>query len=222
MKKTLKTILFILLLLVLLVVLLVFFCDRKISLVSERYIYDDLSQVPDSQVVLVLGTSSKSSGGRDNLFYTYRMEAAGDLYRAGKVKAFILSGDNRTLYYNEPETMRKSLLEMGVPDEMIYLDYAGLRTLDSVLRAGKIFGQSTFVVVSQRFHNERAVYIARHNGLEAYGYNANDVPAGYGIRTFVRERFARVKVFLDILMKKEPRHLGEPVEIRETMAQPIE
>ena len=184
---------------------------------SKNYIFDSLEQVPDSQTILVLGTSPYLSGGGRNAFYVNRMLATKDLYNAGKAKNIIVSGDNRKHNYNEPQAMQRSLIELNIPKEVIYLDYAGFRTLDSVIRTNKVFGQDSFVIVSQKFHNERAVYIARKNGLKAFAYNAKDVPARYNMKTFVRERFARVKVFIDILTKKEPKFLGEPIEVRNTL-----
>ncbi|NDV46893.1 hypothetical protein D0T49_07515 [Paludibacter sp. 221] len=214
MKKVLKILLITFISLVALVLLIFLISEWTITRGSNKYIYDSVEDVPTNQIVLVLGTAKRLSGNRENMFYTYRIEAAKELYNAGKVRAFVVSGDNRRHYYNEPLTMQNSLMEAGVPKEMIYLDYAGFRTLDSVIRVSKIFGQDSFIVVSQKFHIQRAIYIARRNGLEAYGYAAQDVPLNRSFRTFIRERFARVKVFIDILTKKEPKFLGEPVEIK--------
>ena len=109
--------------------------------------------------------------------------------------------------------MRKALLAKGVPDSVIVMDFAGIRTLDSVVRAKKVFGQDRFTIISQRFHNERALYIAKYNGIEAVGFNATDVDAYSGLKTNMRELLARVKVFVDLLFGKGPRHLGEPITI---------
>ncbi len=180
---------------------------------SRNYLFDSIEQVPDSQTILVLGTSPYVLSGKPNLFYAYRMQAASTLYQAGKARRVIVSGNNWKRNYNEPAYMQRSLEALGVPPGIIHPDYAGFRTLDSVVRANKVFGQHTFIIVSQRFHNERAVYIACKKGLNAYGYNAEDVPAGYSIKTFIRERLARVKVFIDLATGKEPRFLGEPIDI---------
>ncbi|HNX59593.1 MAG TPA: ElyC/SanA/YdcF family protein, partial [Spirochaetota bacterium] len=109
---------------------------------------------------------------------------------------------------------KDELLSAGIPESRIFLDYAGFRTYDSIYRMDKIFGQKSFTVISQRFHNQRAVYIARSLGLRASGFNAADVDAYYGFRTNVREKFARVKVFIDFATGKKPKFLGEPIEIR--------
>ncbi len=214
MKKLLKMVFKFIIVCIILIIVIIIIAEYTIVKSSKDYIFDSAEQLPDSQVVLVLGTSPRAAGGRQNLFYIYRINAAKHLYDLGKAKAFIVSGDNRKLTYNEPQAMQNSLEELGVPKEIIYPDYTGFRTLDSVIRINKIFGQKTFIIVSQKFHNERAVYIARKNGLNAYAYNAEDVPVKYSPKTFIRERFARVKVFIDILFKKQPKFLGEPVEIK--------
>ena len=111
--------------------------------------------------------------------------------------------------------MRTDLVAMVVPDSCIYLDYAGFRTYDSMLRSREIFGQSKYTVISQQFHNERAIFIAQHNGMEVVGFNARDVSKRAGFKTDIRERFARVKVFLDIyVLHTKPKFLGEKIEVK--------
>ena len=128
--------------------------------------------------------------------------------------SLIVSGDNRTKYYNEPERMRRALVAEGVPDDRIVGDFAGLRTLDSVVRAREIFGVEKVTFVSQRFQNERAAYLAKANGLDFVGYNARDVSGQGGLKTKLREIGARVKMWLDVrVLRTRPRHLGE----RETL-----
>ncbi|TDU70785.1 SanA protein [Prosthecobacter fusiformis] len=176
--------------------------------------YDDVAKVPPMDVALVLGCSPRI-GGLTNLFYLYRMEAAAALFRAGKVKAFIVSGDNSTHQYDEPTAMKESLIAAGVPAEAIHCDYAGFRTLDSVVRADAIFDQKRFIVVSQRFHNERAVFLARRRGLEAVGFNAEDVSRSIGLSTHLREYLARVNAVLDVtLLQTEPKFYGPKVKVR--------
>ena len=125
----------------------------------------------------------------------------------------LISGDHGTAGYNEPRDMKQELINRGIPDSVIYLDYAGFRTLDSVVRASVVFGQSRFLVISQRFHNERAVYLARARGMEAFGYNAKDVPAGTGVKTMIREVFAKTKAWLDLRLGVQPRYLGQQIKI---------
>lgn len=193
---------------------IIVFANWKIPHDTQAYLFDSVDSIPQNQVVLVLGAAKNLRGGSPNPYFSKRIQAAKELYDAGKVKAFVVSGDNGRDTYNEPEDMRDALIELGVPSSMIYLDYAGFRTLDSVVRMNKIFGQDSFIVVSQKFHNERAIFLAQTNDLVAYGYNAKDVGLGrISYRTILREKFARVKVFVDLLLNKQPKFLGEPVII---------
>jgi SanA protein len=193
--------------------LFVLWSNYKIESVSEPFIFSDTSGLPKCKTAVLLGTSKFLSRGIPNDFFYNRIDAAATLIKSGKVSYIIISGDNSKAYYNEPVDMKKELIKRGVPDSLIILDYAGLRTFDSMIRAREIFGQSKFIVVSQQFHNERAVYIARHYGMEAFGYNAKDVDAYKGFKTKVRELFARAKVFIDIATGKKPKFLGEKVHI---------
>ncbi|MDU1904228.1 MAG: ElyC/SanA/YdcF family protein [Dysgonomonas sp.] len=191
------------------------FANWKIPHDTKNYIYDNTDSIPTQKAALVLGASKYLRSGHINPYFNNRIKAAAELYKAGKVQAFVVSGDNGHKTYNEPADMRDALIELGVPENVIYLDYAGFRTLDSVVRMSKIFGQDSFIVVSQEFHNERAIFLAQYYGLNAYGYNAKDVGlARLSYKTIIREKFARVKVFVDIVLNKKPKFLGEPVEIK--------
>lgn len=194
-------------------ILLLVTCDQVIKLRSRHYLHDSVAATPLNDVGLVLGTSDRARGGGTNLFFKYRIEAAAALYHAGKVKHLLVSGDNGTLSYNEPRQMRRALMAAGVDSAHITLDFAGFRTLDSVVRAKKVFGQQGYTVISQRFHNERAVYLARFYGIDAIGFNAADPPPRWSMRTWLRERLARVKLFIDLLVGKKPRFLGDPVPL---------
>lgn len=125
----------------------------------------------------------------------------------------MVSGDNGSIYYNEPTTMKKDLIQKGIPKDKIFLDYAGFRTLDSMVRANVVFGLDSVTVISQKFHNERAIYLANRKGLNAIGFNARDISNQYGYKVQLREYFARVKVFLDLLLKTEPKFYGNTIEI---------
>ena len=191
----------------------ILYSNIRIDRYSKGRLYDIVSDVPHYHTALVLGTSPTGKHGGPNLFFLARIDAAADLYQAGKIDRILVSGDNRKRGYNEPEEMKKALVDKGIPEEVIFLDYAGFRTLDSVVRAKEVFGQSEFIVVSQKFHNERAVFIAKKKGIKASGYNATDVRGRYGLITHVREWGARCKVFIDLLFRKRPHFLGEPVDI---------
>lgn len=195
------------------VALLVLTADFIVRSVADSMTFDKIEQVPYNRVGLLLGTSKYTTSKYRNNYFTYRIDAAESLFKAGKIDYILISGDNATMEYNEPKMMKEDLLERGIPKERIFLDYAGFRTLDSVIRAWKVFGQKRFTVISQKFHNERAVYIAKKNGLDVVGFNAQDVTISYGFRTKLRERFARVKVLLDMLLNVQPKFLGEPIRV---------
>ncbi len=144
----------------------------------------------------------------------HRIDATIALYKAGKIEFVLVSGDNGTIYYNEPTTIKKDLVEGGIPTDKIYLDYAGFRTLDSMVRAKFIFGLDSVTVISQQFHNERAIYIAEKKGLKAIGFNAKGISGKQGIKVQFREYLARVKVFIDLLLNTQPRFYGEKIEIK--------
>ena len=210
MKKRIRNILFTLAILPFLVLIV---CNLIIEQASRGQTYHDINNVPDNHVGIVLGTARHLMEGGLNPFYTNRIKATIDLYNAGKIKFVLVSGDNGTIYYNEPDRMKKDLMAGGIPEEKIFLDLAGFRTLDSMVRAKEVFGLTNATVISQEFHNERAIYLAQKHGLYAIGFNAKDVQGNKGLKVHLREYFARVKVFVDILMKTQPKFLGKKVII---------
>lgn len=179
----------------------------------DRYLYHDIEQVPRKDVALVLGTSRLVSG-RPNLYYTTRIRAAADLYHAGIVRKILVSGDNAQKEYNEPRDMKKDLMALGVGEEDIYRDYAGFRTLDSIIRANKVFLLKEFIIVSQPFQCERALFIARNRDISAIAFASPDIRHPGRARILLREFFARVKAGIDIwLIDKSPMYLGERITI---------
>ena len=212
-KKRLKRFLLLLLGFFVITIISVLSIDYYISKQTSEKIYTQVNKIPPNKVGLLLGTSKYLSSGHINLYYKYRIEAVTKLYRSGKIKFILISGDNGSKSYNEPELMKQDLVENNIPEANIFLDYAGFRTLDSVLRAQKIFGQNTFTVISQEFHNERALYLAHHFNIEAIAFNAKDVKLNYGFKTQLREKLARCKMMLDLLFKVEPKYLGDPIKI---------
>lgn len=187
--------------------------DLNVEVLSAPYVSDQMEDLPEVEVALVLGTSKFLKSGNVNQYFAYRINAAVALYKSGKVRHFLISGDHGRSEYNEPEDMRISLIEAGIPDSAITLDYAGFDTYDSMIRAKKVFGQQRFIVVSQDFQNERAVYIARSFGIEAWGYNAQAVTYRGGFLTKVREFFARGKAYVEVLFGVQPTYLGEKILI---------
>jgi len=186
-----------------------------VNLKTRNFIFDDVSRLKVNKTGLLLGTSPFMKGGKSNPFFENRIDAAAELYNKGKILNIIVSGDNRAPEYNEPEKMRRQLVKRGIPKNRIYLDSAGLRTLDSVVRCSEVFGQTGFTVISQRFHNQRAVFLARAKGFDAIGFNAKDVNYREGFKTRFREYFARLGAVSDLITYKEPRFLGDKIEIKE-------
>jgi SanA protein len=183
--------------------------DIKIKEFSSPYISSDFNVLPNKKVGLLLGTSKLLKNGSHNPYFDYRIDAAARLFNANKIKYIIVSGDNSKDTYNEPLDMQHALMAKGVPDSCIILDYAGLRTLDSMLRLEDIFCQTECIVISQTFHLERAIYLARKNNIVAFGYPAKDVEASIGIRTQIREKFARLKAGIDVLFNKKAKYGGK-------------
>ena len=190
-----------------------FWANHTIEYATDDYVTSSINKLPKEKVGLVLGTSKSLKNGNKNPYFFYRIEAAEELFKSGKIDYIIVSGDNSSQYYNEPEDMQNELVARGIPKTKICLDFAGLRTLDSVVRAKEIFGQTSYLIISQRFHNERAVFLAQKKGIEAYGYNAKDVNKKAGFKTNLREYFARVKVFWDLFFGVEPKFSGSKVVI---------
>jgi SanA protein len=195
------------------VVLAAWIAHRVISKSVENQLFTDVHKVPFCKTALLLGTNPKSKSGQINLFFKFRMDAIARLYKAGKIKYVIVSGDNSRSKYNETDEMRAYLVGLGIPDAVIYGDFAGFRTLDSVVRCKEIFGQDSILIVSQRFHNERAVYLATQFKIQAIGFNAKTPMIRYSVKTHIREYFARLKVFIDLLFKVQPKFLGEKIKI---------
>jgi SanA protein len=169
-----------------------------------------MADLPDHRVALVLGTSHKLAGGTPNPFFENRMNTAAELFSLGKVDHFILSGDNRSRYYNEPVEMRKALLARGVPATAITLDYAGLRTLDSIVRSKEIFGQTRLTIITQSFHSYRALFISNYYNIDAVAMATADAGTESAAKVYLREYLARSKAVLDLyILKTSPRFMGQ-------------
>jgi len=177
------------------------FCQWLVIRAGKGALYTDAREVPEREVALVLGTSERLANGRKNRFFTYRIDAAAELYREGKVRRLLLSGDKRGETYDEPARMKEALMERGVPESALVLDGSGFRTLDSVFNARDVFGVKRLVIVSQRFHNQRALFIADHAGMEAIGFCARDLSARRTLKVRVREALARVRAVFDLSLR---------------------
>lgn len=177
-------------------------------------VFESVATTPAREVALVLGANPVTRSGRPNLHFAYRMDAAAGLYHTGKVRHLLVSGDNHRRDYDEPTAMKEALVARGVPARSITCDYAGFRTLDSVVRAKRVFGLGSFVIVSQAYHNHRALEIAQAHGLDAVALNTRDVPALHALKTQIREVLARTATMLDLYVwHRQPRFSGpyEPI-----------
>ncbi len=183
---------------------------------TRNLIFDDISRLSVHDVGVVLGTSPYTRYGNQNLLFTHRMMAAAELYAAGRVRHLLVSGANPDQTYNEPRKMYQALRRLGVPDAALTLDFAGFRTLDSIVRAQRIFGLNSYVVISQRYHDYRALFIARYYGIDAVAYTRPEEDRRQPLRTEAREYLARVKAVVDLFaLSTRPRFLGpeRPIEI---------
>ena len=179
-----------------------------INFKTNDLVFNEVDAIPKNKVGLILGTGKYAASGNINLFYKYRVDAAVKLFKAGKIEYILVSGDNSRKDYDEPTDFKLDLIAEGIPEDRIYLDYAGFRTLDSIVRAKEIFGQSSLTIISQKFHNQRAIYIANHIGIAAVGFNAKDV-----FKSHYREYLARPKASLDLAFNVQPKYLGDPILI---------
>lgn len=182
---------------------------------GKAFIYSNVNQVPAKKAALVLGCSKYLRNGNKNYFYKYRIEAAAKLFKAGKVKAIVVSGDNSSKGYDETTAMYEDLIKKGIPSKYIERDYAGFRTLDSIVRAKHIFDLEDYIIVSQRFHLERAIYIAKEKEQKVLGFVAKGFDNTiWAERMRRRELLARVKAVLDLqVFGVEPKFYGEKVSV---------
>lgn len=193
---------------------LLFVSNIWIVLSTKSQVFNSIEIIPKNEVGLVLGTSSKTMSGFDNQYFVTRIEQAAALYKSGKIKRILVSGDNETVYYNEPMKMKEALMEAGVPESAITLDYAGYRTLDSVVRCKEVFGITSVTIITQQFHSYRALFIGNYNGLKAIALTAGPAEHQDSFSVLTREYFARLKAVLDLyVLNTTPKHLDQKEEM---------
>ncbi|MGV6828027.1 MAG: SanA/YdcF family protein [Flavobacteriales bacterium] len=175
-------------------------------------LFSEIKKTPKNRVGLVLGTG-KYANGKISPYYLNRIEATVELFKAGKIDLVLVSGDNSHKNYNEPNYFKGDLIKKGIPEDKIVLDYAGFRTLDSIIRAKKVFGLQEFTIISQKFHNERAIYLAEEKGLSVIAFNAKDVKGSLKHRNTIREYFAKTKATLDIIFNTKSKFLGKKIQL---------
>ena len=204
MKKATKIFLWSTCIILFVCIVVMLICNQIVVNNAEGKVFSDIDSIKYNKVGLLLGTTPQARIGRiTNAFFTYRIDAAEELYKAGKIEKILISGDENSLDgINEPECMRDSLVARGVPERAIILDGKGYRTINSVINANKLYGLKSFTIISQEFHNERAIYQAEHLGLDVeniQAYNAKDPKSRRAYLTTIREYFARVKMFMDLI-----------------------
>jgi len=176
-------------------------CYIAVSINANNTTYDSIKAIPYNIVGLILGTSPVTPQGEHNYYFDNRIYATVELYGQGKIKQIIASGGDYSAQNgcNELTAMRDSLVAHGVPDSVITLDYQGLRTLNSIVKAKDIYNLDSLTIISQKYHNERAIWLAEHYGIHAIAYNAStpDI-TNKRIKNISREFLARIKMFLDI------------------------
>ncbi len=213
MKKFLKKIFTFFLLLFVAGIIFIVWASYSMKQDSEGFTSYQIADVPTVKTALLLGTSKTLNNGQSNTYFDNRIRATSNLYKSGKIQYIIVSGDNSRKNYNEPEDMQLALMKYGIPQDKIFLDFAGFRTLDSVVRAKEIFGQQKIIIISQKFHNERAVFLAQQNGIDAFGYNAEDVNKYAGFKTNMREYLAKAKAYYDVITGVKPKYGGKKILI---------
>ena len=174
-------------------------CNIWIISATRAQIFYDIASLPANRDGLVLATGKMMENGRVNQHFVRRVNAAAALYRAGKVRRLILSGDKA---HDEPMELKRALIARGVPESALVLDNYGFRTLDSVVRARDVFQCGRLTIISERFHDFRALFLSRHYGIDAVAYAPPDLPFRWMIRSMVRESLARVKAILDLYVLK--------------------
>ena len=188
------------------ILLLLFIClmgvgyaNYKVLSASDGRVYDTTDAIPHRDTALLLGTNPKTKTGKRSTYYYHRILAAAQLYKEGKFDRIILSGAAIAPDYDEPASMREDLMQLGVPDSIMVLDKEGFRTINSIARAKEVFHTDSILLISQDFHNRRAIYQAKHYGIDAIGFNAADSPYRFSrLKNHLREYIARVKAVMEV------------------------
>jgi len=195
----------------LLAALLTAICNGWVIWETRTYVHSSVESLPATAVGVVLGTSKNIAPNRPNLHFQTRMEATSRLYQAGRIRHVIVSGAQNSRYYDEPTDMISALVALGIPKSAITPDRSGFRTLDSVVRVAEVFGETRYTLITDDFHINRAVFLARHHGHDAIGFSATRVEPALSFKSRFREIFARVKAVLDVyLFSTQPREHSEP------------
>ncbi len=199
MKKKFSNLVKILFLIFFILFLILISFDIYISLSSKNQIYSEIDKLKKSEFCLLLGTSKYTTKNSENLFYKYRIDAVKRIYDSSIIDKIIVSGDNRTSSYDETKFMKKDLLKLNIPDDVIIIDSDGFRTIFSVINLFNKYKIKDAIVVSQRFHLQRAIFIGKIFGLNLTGFAANPVKGISNLKIQIRERGARIRLIFDLL-----------------------
>jgi SanA protein len=195
-----KTMLWIALFIIVASIVAVVGCYWAVTSAAEGRMYTDVSKTPERRVALLLGTSPIVRSGKPNQFFLRRIDATAKLYKAGKFSKLIISGANRPEEFNEPEEMKAALVRQGVPGSIMQLDGEGFRTINSIVRAKDVYGADSILIISQELHNQRALFFAKHKGIEAVAFNASNTSSRkWRIKMLMRESLARVKATIEAM-----------------------
>lgn len=206
--KTIKTLFKIITALIVVAVAVIVACQVAVNHAAQGCLYSDVNKLPPREVGLLLGTSPIGRSGKPNQFFLRRIDAAVELYEAGKIDRFIISGAKRDSLYDEPKEMKAALLSRGLPDTIITLDGEGYRTIASITRAKEVFGVDSLTIISQQFHCERALFLARHKSLNAIAYSAETTSSQkWRLLMWLRESLARVKAAFEVLCDRTLLHI---------------
>ncbi|MBN2616675.1 MAG: YdcF family protein [Spirochaetales bacterium] len=185
-----------------------------IHISTKNNIFDNIKKIPYNKVGLIPGCNKYIANGVINVYYEQRIAAGVELFRNSKIDYILVSGDNAHPSYDEPREMRNSLVEAGIPNDRIISDYAGFRTLDTIIRAKEVFSLKDFTLISQSFQNRRGIFIGKFNNLNIVAYNADFNDKKFDISIETRELFAKINMLLDLyIFAKEPKFLGETIPI---------
>ena len=198
MKKTKKVAAGLILMFVVAIAGMIYVCDAKVVNASADRCIERIDSLPDCDTGVLLGTSIKGRYTVVNPYFRPRINGILDLYRAGKIKRIYITGDSASVDYNEPRWMADTLISEGIPAEVISLDFNGSHTLESVKHAAEFTGGQPYIVVSQQFHNERFIYMARQQGIDVWGLNCGNFMHSniLQFRQRCREALSRVKAVM--------------------------
>lgn len=178
---------------------LILFSNIFIIKKSNPYLYESMDSLPNLKYGVVLGTNKYLLKGGLNEYFQDRVIESGKLYNSGRIEKIIVSGHVDGKYYNEPEQIKKELVKLGISSSDILIDTTGDRTLNTLENLKSMGISDSVMIISQKFHNQRAVFLGREMGVEAIGYNVPDQLSKKNYKTYIREVLAKTMAFLEVI-----------------------